>query len=193
MKRIGILGGTFNPIHIGHLAIAQMAKEKAGLDKVIFVPAFIPPHKTVANLAAAKDRLVMVRLAIADNPSFEVSDYEIRKGGKSFSIETVRHFREVFRKKAKLYFIIGGDSLTMLPTWKQIDELLQLVTFIAVNRPGYQSSRGAMRHIAVESELNISSSDLRKRVIQGKTIKYLVPDKVIRYIGQHKIYAQARR
>ena len=191
MQRIGILGGTFNPIHIGHLAIAQMAREKAGLDKVIFVPAFIPPHKTVNHLAAAKDRLAMVRLAISDNPSFEVSDFEIKKGGRSFSIETVRHFREVFKKKAKLYFIIGGDSLVTLPNWREIHELLKIVTFLAVNRPGYKKDRKAMKHIAVESELNISSSDLRKRVIQGKTIKYLVPDKVIRYIGQHKIYGKA--
>jgi nicotinate-nucleotide adenylyltransferase len=188
VQHIGILGGTFNPIHIGHLAIAQMAQEKASLDKVVFVPAFIPPHKTVTHLAAAKDRLAMVRLAIGDNPSFAVSDYEITKGGKSFSIDTVRHFREIYQHKAKLYFIIGGDSLATLPTWREIDKLLKLVTFIAVNRPGYKKNREAMKHIAVESELNISSSDLRKRVIQGKTIKYLVPDKVIRYIGQRKIY-----
>ena len=190
MQRIGILGGTFNPIHIGHLAIAQMAKEKVGLDKVIFVPAFIPPHKIVAHLADAKDRLAMVRLAIADNPSFAVSDYEIKKGGRSFSIDTVRHFRSIYAGKAKLYFIIGGDSLASLPTWKQIDKLLQLVTFIAVNRPGYKKIPKAIKHIAVESELNISSSDLRKWVTQGKTIKYLVPDKVTRYIEQHKIYGR---
>src|SRR5690348_5114005 len=118
-----------------------MAQEKAGLDKVIFVPAFIPPHKTVNHLAAPKDRLAMVRLAIADNPSFAVSDYEIKKGGRSFSIETVRYFRQIYKNKAKLYFIIGGDSLVTLPTWRQIDELLKLVTFIAVNRPGYKHSR----------------------------------------------------
>ena len=192
MQRIGILGGTFNPIHIGHLAIAQMAQEKVGLDKVIFIPAFIPPHKTVKHLAAAKDRLAMARLAISDNPSFQVSDYEIKKGGRSFSINTVRHFRKVYAKKAKLYFIIGGDSLGQLPTWKQIDDLLKLVTFIAVNRPGYQRNHKAIKHISVESELNIASSDLRKRITQGKTIKYLVPDKVIRYINQHKIYIASR-
>ena len=188
MKRIGILGGTFNPIHLGHLAIAEMAQEKVGLDKVIFVPAFIPPHKTVSHLAEAKDRLTMVRLAIADNPAFTVSDYEINKGGRSFSIDTVTHFHKLYKKKAKLYFVIGGDSLATLPTWKNIDQLLKLVTFVVVNRPGYRKNHKAIRHISVESELNIASRDLRKRVIQGKTIKYLVPDKVIRYIEHHGIY-----
>jgi nicotinate-nucleotide adenylyltransferase len=193
MQRIGILGGTFNPIHIGHLAIAQMAQEKVKLDKVIFVPAFIPPHKTVTHLADAKDRLGMVRLAITGNPGFAVSDYEIKKGGRSFSVDTVSHFRRIYAGKAKLYFIIGGDSLASLPTWKSIDQLLKWVTFIAVNRPGYKRNHKSIRHISVESELNIASSDLRKRVVQGKTIKYLVPEKVIRYIEQHKIYGKKRR
>ena len=188
MQRIGILGGTFNPIHIGHLAIAQMAKEKVGLNKVIFVPAFIPPHKTIRHLAAAKDRLAMVRLAISYNPAFGVSSYEIKKGGRSFSIDTVRYFREFYAKKTKLYFIIGGDSLPTLPTWKEIDQLLKMVTFIVVNRPGYKGNHKGIKHISVESELNIASRDLRKSIIEGKAIKYLVPDKVIEYIKQHRIY-----
>jgi len=185
MQRIGILGGTFNPIHVGHLAMAQMAQEKVGLDKVFFIPAFIPPHKTSKNLAAAKDRLSMVRLAIAGNPSFKVSDYEIKKGGRSFSIDTVKHFRKIYTGKAKLYFIIGGDSLATLKTWKQVDDLLKLVTFIVVSRPGY---KGSHKHVPVDLALDIASRDLRKRVAQGKSIKYLVPDKVIRYIEQHSLY-----
>ena len=138
MKRIAILGGTFNPIHIGHLTAAQVAQEEMRLDQVVFVPSFLPPHKTENNLASAAHRLAMVRLAIRDNPKFSVSDCEIKKGGKSYSIDTVRFFRKKYPKSTTLFFIIGADELNALKGWKDINELVNLVSFIAVNRPGYK-------------------------------------------------------
>jgi len=112
VKRIGILGGTFNPVHIGHLAIAQMASDKLRLDKVIFVPCNLPPHKSVKNMPSAHHRYNMVKLAIAGNDQFEISNFEIKKNGKSYSIDTLKYFRRLFGKSAKLFFIVGGDTVS---------------------------------------------------------------------------------
>jgi len=139
MKRIGILGGTFNPIHIGHLAIAEWSYEKLKLDKVIFVPTYLPPHKSSRGVIDAKTRYKMVELAIKDNPHFEISDFEIKKGGKSYSIDTVRYFSEKFNKDTKLYFIIGEDCLSTLHKWKEIEKLVSLASFVVVNRPGVEA------------------------------------------------------
>ena len=135
-ERIGILGGTFDPVHIGHMAIAQKALEKCRLDKVIFVPSALPPHKKMPRLASAWDRYRMVALAAQGNPRFEVSDYEVQKGGKSYSIDTVCHFRAQYPAETKLFFIIGEDNVDTLETWKEIDRIIEIVTFIVVNRPG---------------------------------------------------------
>ncbi|MDZ4242549.1 MAG: nicotinate-nucleotide adenylyltransferase, partial [Candidatus Omnitrophota bacterium] len=130
--RIGLLGGTFNPVHIGHMVIAQTALDKAGLDRVIFVPCHEPPHKKIPHLASARDRLAMIRLAVAENPRFDVSDVEVRRAGRSYTIDTVRHFRDLYKGKAKLHFIIGGDSFAALSAWHCIDEIARIVTFIVV-------------------------------------------------------------
>ncbi len=188
MKRIGILGGTFNPLHIGHLAIAEVAQEQMNLDRVIFVPSYLPPHKRIANLAPAEDRLEIVRLSIKRNSKFEVSDFEVQKGGKSYTIETVRHFQAKF-SDAKLFFIVGGDSAAALHTWKSIDEILEIVSFVVVNRPRHDECVASIpHHSVVLPGIDISSSYVRRRLLQGKSIKYLVPDEVFRYIEQHKLY-----
>ncbi len=190
MKRVGILGGTFNPLHIGHLAIAEVAQEQMDLDKVIFVPSYLPPHKRIANLAPADERLEMVRLAIKENPKFDISNYEVEKGGKSYTIETVRYFQDKF-PDAKLFFIVGGDSAADLHTWKNIDKILEIVTFIVVNRPGHDECvANIAHHSVVLPGIDISSSYVRRRLTQGKSIKYLVPDEVFRYIEQHKLYSK---
>lgn len=189
MKRIGILGGTFNPIHIGHLAIAQTAQEKFQLEKVIFVPSNLPPHRKILRLASAKQRYDMVRLAVKNNPLFEVSDFEIKKKGKSYSIDTVQHFEEVFAGKTKLFFIVGADNFLELKTWRRIDEILKIVTFIVVNRPGYDIPKTRIKHHSVIMPgMDIAASYIRKRIKQEKSIKYLVPESVFRYINQHKLY-----
>ena len=129
-QRIGILGGTFNPIHIGHLAMAQTALEQGRLDLVYFVPCYTPPHKRMAKLVSARDRLAMVRQAVQGNPGFMVSDCEIVRQGKSYSVDTARYFQDRF-PKAKLFWIVGADSFQQLPAWKAIDEISKIVTFIA--------------------------------------------------------------
>ncbi len=189
MKRIGILGGTFNPIHVGHLTIAQMVHEQLKLDKVIFVPSNLPPHKSNNNVASNKDRYHMVRLAVRGNPRFEVSDYEIKKGGKSYSVETVNYFRDRYPRGTKLFFIIGNDLLPTLRTWKRIDEILKIVSFVSVNRPGFkeEKSKIKVKSITVPG-LQTSSSYVRKRITAGKTVKYLVPENVLNYIEKTRLY-----
>lgn len=188
MKRIGILGGTFNPIHIGHLMIAQMVLEKFDLDKVIFVPSYLPPHKSGRNLISADHRLRMVRLAARGNRHFEVSSFEIAKRGKSYSVDTVRHFRRRY-PIAKLFFIIGSDHIAKLHAWKNIREVIKMVSFIAVYRPGFKTIRSKIRvKPMIIPGVHTSSSDIRRRLVAAKTVKHLIPENVLRYIRKHKLY-----
>ncbi len=185
MKRIGILGGTFNPVHIGHLAMAQAALEKFRLDKVIFIPCNRPPHKKIIHLAPGQERFKMVQAAVRNNPLFEVSDFEIKRKGKSYSIDTVEYLRSVYPKKTKFFFIIGTDSFRGLRSWKRVDEIRKLTSFIVVNREGHAP---AGRFSVNMPGIDVSSSYLRGRIRQGKSVRYFVPDNVIRYIQQHKLY-----
>ncbi len=189
MKRIAILGGTFNPIHVGHLTIAEMVREEFGLDKVIFVPCDLPPHKNSKGVITARERLQMIRLAIKDNPYFEASDFEIKRGGKSYSIDTVRFFKDQYPKGTKIFFIIGGDHLATLHTWKRIEEVIRIVSFVAVYRPGFQEKESKIRvKSIVIPGVHTSSSHIRERIRRGKSVKYLVPENVIRYIEKKNIY-----
>ncbi len=193
MRKIGILGGTFNPVHIGHLAIAQRAMEAMGLEEVIFVPANIPPHKRPTCLAPARHRYEMVRAAIAANPGFRISDFEIRRPGKSYTVETLRHFRERM-PEARLFFIIGQDSYPQLPRWKSIEEILNLAEFVIVTRPGCgQVKAGPRLHIVVMPGIHVSSSYLRRRIAQGRSVKYFVPDEVEAYIRRHRLYDSKKK
>ena len=188
-QRVGILGGTFNPIHIGHMAIAQTALERCRLDQVVFVPAAVPPHKRIARLAPADHRLQMVRLAVRGNPAFTVSDFEIRKGGKSYTIDTVRHFQTQYPEGTRFFFIIGEDNVEALASWRDIEKILQIVTFVVASRPGFEDAQTRIRHQAmVMPGMEISSSYLRKGVTQGKSIKYLVPEMVLEYIEKNHLY-----
>ena len=188
MKRIGVLGGTFNPIHIGHLMIAQIVLEKFGLDKVIFVPAYLPPHKSGRNLIAAEHRLRMVRLAVRGNRHLEVSSFEIAKGGKSYSVDTVRYFSRRY-PGTKLFFIIGSDHIVKLHTWRDIQEVVKMVSFVAVYRPGFKTIRSQIRvKSMIIPSVHTSSSDIRRRLVAGKTVKHLIPENVLRYIRKHKLY-----
>src|SRR6185295_12323754 len=132
MKSVALFGGTFNPIHYGHLAIAEEIRTKFNLDKVIFVPTCLPPHKNPLDLADAKQRSIMAHLATVSNPCFEVSTYEVDRGGKSYTIDTVKHFRELLGEKIQMYFIVGADMLMEISSWKNIAELLKICRFIAV-------------------------------------------------------------
>ncbi|MBF0123082.1 MAG: nicotinate-nucleotide adenylyltransferase [Candidatus Omnitrophica bacterium] len=189
MRKIGLLGGTFDPIHIGHLLMARAALETLELDQVIFIPSCVPPHKKVPTLFLAKDRLKMVRLATSENPQFEVSDFEIKKGGKSYSVDTVRYFREILQPVGKLFFIVGGDAIKELDSWKDVDHLKKMCSFVSVNRPGYPRGEEKLKYHAVTMNgIEMSSTEIRKRILQGKSIQYLVPDSVLRYIKGNNLY-----
>jgi nicotinate-nucleotide adenylyltransferase len=169
--------------------MARTAMEEMRLDRVIFVPSCVPPHKKVPTLFAAKDRLEMVRRAVAETPEFKVSDFEIVKGGKSYSVETVRHFQAVLGKDAKLFFIVGGDAIKQLDTWKSIDEIKRACSFVSVNRPGYPRGREKLKYRAVTMNgIEMSSTEIRKRILAGKSIQFLVPDAVLGYIKAKNLY-----
>jgi nicotinate-nucleotide adenylyltransferase len=194
MKRIGILGGTFNPIHIGHLAVAQWAYEQLKLDKVIFVPSYLPPHKSGRGVLSPKHRFEMVAIAIKDNPHFEVSDFEIQKGGKSYSIDTVRFFKSAFPEGTKLYFIIGEDALSTLPGWKNVADLAQMATFVVINRPGAQQikSKVPVKFIPMLG-IDVSASYVRKCFTAGKSVKYFLPENVLKYIKRHHLFDEKEK
>lgn len=134
--RIGLLGGSFNPIHNCHLQIARLVRDRLGLDRVLFIPAGDPPHKPEHSLASTIHRYEMVRLAIAADPTFDISDIEVRRTGKSYSIDTIRALRDEHGKSAELFFIIGLDAFLELPSWKEASHLLQSCHFVVVSRPG---------------------------------------------------------
>ncbi len=186
--KIGILGGTFNPIHIGHLILAEEARERIGLDKIIFVPTFLPPHKDNSDIAPAKDRLNMVRLAIKGNRHFLVSDVEIRRDGRSYTIDTLKEFNKKYSRQ-DLYFIIGSDLLKYLDDWKDLDEIIKLVKFIVVTRPGFPLEKipSYIKTMAIRA-VDVSAFEIRSCVKENKSFRYLVPEAVYKYIVNKKLY-----
>jgi nicotinate-nucleotide adenylyltransferase len=187
--RIGILGGTFNPIHIGHLILAEEALSKLNLDKVVFVPTCMPPHKTIEGSIKPADRLKMVELAISDNPAFEVSDYEVGSRKTSYSIETLKEFRKLYGEDAQLYFITGSDLLKDLFSWKSVNDIFKMSKFIVANRPGYPVKEVPKEvETVVITPIEVSSEDIRRRLKSGRSIRYLVPEKVRSYIMDRNLY-----
>lgn len=192
MQRIGILGGTFNPVHIGHLAIAQAAQEKCDLDQVIFVPCSLPPHKKGTGLVSATDRYAMVRIAIQNNPVFAISDFEIKRGGKSYSVDTVRYFRQQFPSGTKFFFILGEDWAGDLETWQEIDALVKMVTFVIINRPGHTPEKSRIKYRSVATAgIDVSASGIRRLIQEGQSGRYFVPDGVRAYITKHHLYKKS--
>jgi nicotinate-nucleotide adenylyltransferase len=198
-RRIGILGGTFNPIHLGHLLIAQDAMEQMKLDVVKFIPSATPPHKVVENLASERDRMRMIELAIRGNDRFEMDDVEIRRGGKSYSIDTLTELRRR-DPRANFYFIIGADSLRELHLWREVERLVKLCTFVTVPRPGFEAKpaidphlnaatrRRLRQHVLRGHACDIASREIRSRVANGRSIRYLVSDAVYEYIRRRRLY-----
>jgi nicotinate-nucleotide adenylyltransferase len=186
--KIGILGGTFNPIHTGHLILAEEAREKLGLDKVIFVPAFLPPHKDDSGIAPARMRLEMVKLAIKGNRFFAVSDIEIIRNGRSYTIDTLKELRDRFAGD-ELYFIVGSDLLKYLDVWKDLNEIVKMVKFICATRPGYPLEK-IPNYIATLPirAVDISAFEVRSAIKDGRSFRYLVPDKVFDYINRKRLY-----
>lgn len=190
--KIGILGGTFNPIHIGHLILAEEAREKIGLDKIIFVPAYLPPHKDNSDIARAGLRLEMVKLAIKGNKYFVVSDAEIKRDGRSYTIDTIKEFKKKYPQD-ELYFIIGSDLLKYLDEWKDLGEIISMVKFIVATRPGYSLSEipSYIKTVAIRA-VDISGFEIREHVKEDKSFRYLVPEEVYRYIVRKGLYKNNR-
>lgn len=189
IKRIGILGGTFNPVHTGHLLLAEGIKKKLNLDYVLFIPCYLPPHKRPVNLIPALHRLAMVRLAVKGNPSFKVSTLEIEREGVSYSIDTLEELHRLYKGKAEFFFIIGSDSLKEINMWKSIGKLMKLCKFVAVIRPGYRLRYKEVKLLDLPT-LPISSTDIRQFVKRGKSIRYLVPESVRAYILKNRLYCE---
>ncbi|TCZ77048.1 nicotinate-nucleotide adenylyltransferase [Paenibacillus albiflavus] len=192
--RIGIMGGTFDPIHLGHLIAAESVRTSCELDEVWFMPTFVPPHKSNAPKATPEERLEMVRLAVEDNPFFHPFDYELRKGGVSYSIETMTELRVKYPDH-EFYYIIGGDMVQFLPKWVRIEEMVQFVQFIGLNRPGYTVDLSELPPLIAKAvtmtempSFHISSTYIRERCLEGLSIRYCVPKAVEAYIRERKLY-----
>lgn len=186
-KSIGIYGGTFNPPHIAHLVAAQQVLDQLGLDEIWVMPDNIPPHVDKKETISAIDRIEMVRLAIEDNPKFKLDLTDINRGGISYTYETMKLITSA-NPDVDFYFIIGGDMVEYLPKWYKIDELINLVKFVGVCRPGYEKASKYPVIWVNSPELAISSTDIRKKVKSNQSIKYLVPKKVEEYIQKEGLY-----
>ncbi len=186
--KIGILGGSFNPVHIGHLILADEAKEKLGLEKIIFMPVALAPHKDNADTAPAQERLQMLKLAVKGNKGFKVSDIETRRPGPSYTIDTLKVLKKR-HKRDELYFIIGSDLLNYLTEWKDIREVVKMVKFVAATRPGYplKNLPSYIRTLPIRA-VDVSAFEVRQCIRQGKSFRYLVPDAVFNYINKRKLY-----
>ncbi len=191
-EKLGIFGGTFNPPHLAHLLAAESVRDHLKLDRILFVPAAIPPHKMKENVVPAKHRLEMVRLSIQGNPFFELSDIELRRKGPSYTIDTIRELKRS-RPDDDLHLIMGIDLLTDFDTWKHPEEILKECRLIAMNRPGFDLAVVDKRLLAQVELVNvpsvdISSTNIRRRVKSGRSIRYMVPAAVEDYIRTNSIY-----
>lgn len=196
-RRLGIMGGTFDPIHYGHLVTAEAARERYGLERVLFIPTGCPPHKKPGSVSDFWDRYMMVMLAVLSNPNFEASRLEYDRGGVSYTIDTVIQLRGIYGDDTEFYFICGVDTILEIFSWKRPHDLFRMCRFIVATRPGYDLGRfyemlgDTYRDAVTVMEipmLDISSTDIRERVKKGLSIKYLLPEAVESYIYKNKIY-----
>lgn len=209
--RIAVFGGTFNPVHYGHLRLAEEVRESFGLDRVVFMPTCITPHKLRESLTPAPVRYELLLAAVRDNPGFAVSDLEIRRGGRSFTVDTVR---ELAKDGTKVYLILGSDSFNDIASWHEYTELMRLSSFIVAPRPNhpsrplsevlpvelarefwydagvaaYVNSGGNSITYLETTPIDISSSDIRERVSKDRSVRYLLPDSAIEFIETEGLY-----
>lgn len=198
-RKIGIMGGTFDPIHIGHLVTAEAVRNEYGLDKVLFIPAANPPHKQEQAVTPAMHRYIMTALATYSNPYFHASSLELDRPGPSYTIDSIYELIDRFGQDTEIYFITGADAIQEIPTWDRIEELLGLCQFIAATRQGCLPSVDNIKehfgelgknriHRLTTPELEISSTDIREKVKKGDSIKYIVPESVEFYIQKEHLY-----
>lgn len=186
MKKIGILGGTFDPPHVGHLIIAEQVRSALDLEEIWFMPSNEPPHKARAK-TNVNNRLSMLKLAIEDNDAFKVNTIELGRKGKSYTIDTMKLLTTNYLH-TEFYFIIGADMVEYLPHWAKIDELVNIVQFVGVKRPGYDL-KSSYPILSVDIPMiDISSTMVRDKLMAEQSVKYLVPDKVYSFIKENKLY-----
>ena len=202
--RIGLMGGTFDPIHYGHLVTAEGARVEFGLTKVIFIPSGQPPHKPASQVTSAEHRYLMTVLATLSNPYFEVSRIDVDRPGPSYTVDTIDEARRLLGPDAQIYFITGADAILEILSWKDPERLLSSCHVIAATRPGYDLSRlessigplwrrfSHRIHVVQVPAMSISSSDIRERVRRGQPIRYLVPESVADYIYKYRLYTDTR-
>jgi nicotinate-nucleotide adenylyltransferase len=191
-RRVGIMGGTFDPIHHGHLVAASEVQDRFGLDEVVFVPTGRPWQKEHERVSPAEDRYLMTVVATASNPRFAVSRVDIDRPGPTYTVDTLNDLRESYGPGVELYFITGADALAAILSWKDAERMFELAHFVGVTRPGYELSaehlpRDSVSLVEVPA-MAISSSACRRRVVDRKPVWYLVPDGVVQYIAKRKLY-----
>lgn len=197
--RIGLLGGTFDPVHLGHLIGAQAAADQLGLDRVLFVPAANPPHKSTVPISEARYRVEMLKLAVADNHLFEICLDEIERGGSSYTIDTVRRFRRETAPQDELYFILGADNLVEFTTWKDWRDICRQSRLVSLKREGFSEEQYQVPRPLRQVEIiwvdmpliGISATDIRSRHAAGASIRYRVPRAVSEYIETHGLYGDS--
>ncbi len=200
--KIGICGGTFDPIHTGHLAVAELVRCEYGLDRVLFIPSGMPPHKSLEDVTAPVHRLNMVKCAVGSNSSFEAVAIEIERSGYTYTVDTLKELHRRYPEGTEFNYIIGADVLLDLLTWRNAREVFKLTDFIAVMRPGFSDEAFNKRLAELKREyeinirsfeiplLDISSTFIRDRIKAGKSVKYLVKEEVEEYIIKNKLYQQ---
>jgi nicotinate-nucleotide adenylyltransferase len=186
MKKIGILGGTFDPPHLGHLLIANEVLHSLQFDEIWFMPNQEPPHKRKSDEIPNEYRLEMLKLAIAGNDSFKIETVEMERSGPSYTIDTMKLLTDKYQYD--FFFIIGADMIEYLPKWHKLDELLTIVRFVGVNRPTYHTETSYPIIYVEVPQMEISSSDIRNRIKGGNPVRYLLPDPVISYIKERHLY-----
>jgi nicotinate-nucleotide adenylyltransferase len=198
-RRVGVLGGTFDPPHVGHLWLASLAADALRLDRVLFMPAAQPPHKRDRRISGSNDRLLMTRLAIGGDPLFELTAIEMERPGPSYTIDSVEQLQAAYDEETQLFLVMAADSLQQIDTWREPDRLLSLVEWIVGPRPGVElPERAALEHRFGEAasrihlldgpSLDVSASEIRERVAAGRVIRYLVPRSVEELIADRGLY-----
>ncbi len=201
--RLGVMGGTFDPIHYGHLFAAEEAAYRFELERVLFIPVGVPPHKATGESLPAEERYRMTAIAVEGNPRFEASRFELERPGKSFTIDTMRELRDTFPAGTQLFFIVGSDSILDIKTWKQPAQLLEEFPMVVATRPGYDlhhidevlpdgvkwvDESGSHVMVVEIPGLDISSTEIRRRVSQGRPTRYMLPEAVRLYIDEKGFY-----
>lgn len=201
IKKLAVMGGTFDPIHIGHLMTAEEVRSEFGIDQVVFIPTGHPPHKDSEKVTDSEHRYLMSVLATVENPSFHVSRIEIDRPGTTYTVDTIESIKKAYPAGVKIYFITGADAVHEILTWERVDELMKICEFVAVTRPGYKRRQLKAKveelkksfeckvHYLEVPALAISSSDIRERIRKYKPIKYLVPEAVEKYIHKFELYS----